>query len=94
MSQKLRSKLDLLFNEEHMEYWRTHMSDTVLAVPDPKIGRITIPKELLKECGIVKEVVFQCLDFKVEIWAKEDSRCGKMDSESYRNMGRKMAGLL
>ena len=94
MSQNLRSKLDLLFNEEHMEYWRTHMSGTVLAVPDPKIGRISIPKELLQECGIVKEVVFQCLDFKVEIWAKEDSRCGKMDSESYRDMGRKMAGLL
>lgn len=94
MSQELRSKLDLVFNEEHMKYWRTHLSDTTLAVPDPKIGRITIPKELLDKCGIVKEVVFQCLDYKVEIWAKEDTECGKLSSEDYRNMGRKMAGLI
>ena len=29
MSQAVRSKLDLAFDEDHMRYWRTYMSDTI-----------------------------------------------------------------
>lgn len=94
MSQAIRSKLDLAFNEDHMKYWRTYMSDTVTVVPDAKLGRITIPKEILDKCGIVKEVVFQCLDYKVEIWAKEEIEGGKFNSEEFRNMGKKIAGQI
>ncbi|MBQ8838962.1 MAG: hypothetical protein IJ005_06550 [Bacteroidales bacterium] len=92
MSQAIRSKLDLAFDEEHMRYWRTYMSDTVTVCPDAKLGRITIPREILDKAGIDKEVVFQCLDYKIEIWAKEELEGGKLSPEDFRSMGRKLAG--
>ena len=94
MSQAVRSKLDLAFDEDHMKYWRTYMSDTVTVVPDAKLGRITIPRELLDKAGIAKEVVFQGVDFKVEIWAKEELEGGCFSAEEFRNMGKKLAGRI
>ena len=94
MSQAVRSKLDLAFDEDHMKYWRTYMSDTVTVVPDAKLGRITIPRELLDKAGIAKEVVFQGVDFKVEIWAKEELEGGSFSAEEFRNMGKKLAGRI
>jgi MraZ protein len=52
MSQAVRSKLDLAFNDEHIRYWRTYMSNTAHVSPDAKLGRISIPKELLEAAGI------------------------------------------
>ena len=94
MSQAVRSKLDLAFDEDHIRYWRTYMSDTVTVVPDAKLGRITIPRELLDKAGIAKEVVFQGVDFKVEIWAKEELEGGCFSAEEFRNMGKKLAGRI
>ena len=77
MSEAVRSKLDLAFNDEHMKYWRTYMSNTAHVTPDAKLGRISIPKELLEAAGITKDVVVLGVDYKVEIWAKE-----KMDGST------------
>ena len=79
MSQAVRAKLDLAFDEDHMRYWRTYMSDTVTVVPDAKLGRITIPKEILEKAGIEKEVIFLGVDYKVEIWAKEELEGGSLN---------------
>ena len=94
MSQAVRSKLDLAFDEDHIRYWRTYMSDTVTVVPDAKLGRITIPREILDKAGIDKEVVFLGVDYKVEIWAKEEIEGGKLSSEEFRQMGKKIAGRI
>ena len=94
MSQAVRAKLDLAFDEDHMRYWRTYMSDTVTVVPDAKLGRITIPKEILDKAGINKDVVFQGVDYKVEIWAKEELEGGCLTSEEFRSMGKKLAGRI
>jgi len=94
MSQAVRSKLDLAFDEEHMKYWRTYMRDAVTVIPDAKLGRITIPKELLEKAGIEKEVIFQGVDYKVEIWAKEELEGGCLSNEEFRSMGKKLAGRI
>ena len=94
MSQAVRSKLDLAFDEDHMRYWRTYMSDTVTVVPDAKLGRISIPKEILEKAGIDKEVVFLGVDYKVEIWAKEELEGGSLSPEDFRMMGKKIAGRI
>ena len=94
MSQAVRSKLDLAFDEDHMRYWRTYMSDTVTVIPDAKLGRITIPKEILDKAGIDKEVVFLGVDYKVEIWAKEELEGGSLSAEDFRLMGKKIAGRI
>ena len=92
MSQAVRSKLDLAFDEDHMRYWRTYMSDTVTVVPDAKLGRITIPREILDKAGIGKEVVFLGVDYKVEIWAKEEMEGGRLSADEFRKLGRKISG--
>ena len=92
MSQAVRSKLDLAFDEDHIRYWRTYMSDTVTVVPDAKLGRITIPREILDKAGIDKEVVFLGVDYKVEIWAKEEIDGGRLSADEFRMLGRKISG--
>ena len=92
MSQAVRSKLDLAFDEDHMRYWRTYMSDTVTVTPDAKLGRITIPRDLLDKAGIDKEVVFLGVDYKVEIWAKEEIEGGRLSADEFRKLGRKISG--
>ena len=91
-SDSVRAKLDIPFNEEDMMYWRTFMADTVSATPDPKVGRISIPKELLDKCGIVKEVVFSCLGYKVEIWAKEAVEGSMLPEDQYKAKSKSLAG--
>lgn len=94
MSQAVRSKLDLAFDEDHIRYWRTYMSDTVTVVPDAKLGRITIPREILDKAGIDKEVVFLGVDYKVEIWAKEELEGGRLSADEFRQMGKKISGRI
>ena len=94
MSQAVRSKLDLDFDEDHIRYWRTYMSDTVTVVPDAKLGRITIPREILDKAGIDKEVVFLGVDYKVEIWAKEELEGGRLSADEFRQMGKKISGRI
>lgn len=94
MSQAVRSKLDLAFEEDHIRYWRTYMRNTVTVVPDAKLGRITIPSEILKLAGIEKEVVFFGVDYKVEIWAKEKLEDSCLSNEEFRLIGKKISGRI
>ena len=94
MSQAVRSKLDLAFDDEHIRYWRTYMSNTASVTPDAKLGRISIPKELLEAAGITKEVVVLGVDYKVEIWAKEKMYGGCLSAEEFRQMGKKISGRI
>jgi MraZ protein len=87
----VRAKLDIPFNEEDMMYWRTFMADTSSATPDPKLGRISVPKDLLEKCGIVKEVVFFCLGYKIEIWAKEALEGSRLSTEQFKAKSKSLA---
>ena len=69
-SEAVKSRLDLLDNR-HAAFWRRYMLERAVVTPDPKLGRITIPAELLEKIGVTKEVVFLGGDYKIEIWAKE-----------------------
>lgn len=69
-SEDVKSRLDI-FNSKHMLFWREYMRNRAIVEPDPKIGRISIPKKMLEAIGVNKEVVFAGSDFKIEIWAKE-----------------------
>jgi MraZ protein len=87
----VRAKLDIPFDEEDMMYWRTFMADTTSAIPDPKLGRISVPKDLLDKCGIIKEVVFFCLGYKIEIWAKEALEGSRLSTEQFKAKSKSLA---
>lgn len=70
-SQEMYGKLNVMFNSEHATLWREFMRDSAVVEPDGKLGRISIPSEMLQSIGITKEVVFSGNGYKVEIWAKE-----------------------
>ena len=69
-SEEVKSRLNF-FNRKHALFWREYMRDRAVVEPDPKLGRISIPKKLLEAIGVNKEVVFAGNDFKIEIWARE-----------------------
>jgi len=70
MSEDVKSRLNF-FNREHNNLWRILMSNRAAVEPDPKLGRIAIPKYLLDQIQVKKEVVFKGLDHKIELWAAE-----------------------
>jgi len=69
-SEEVKSRLNF-FKKEHALFWREYMRDRALVEPDEKLGRISIPKRLLDEIGVTKEILFAGNDHKIEIWAKE-----------------------
>ena len=71
-SEEVKSKLNF-FNRAIVE-------------PDAKLGRISIPKELLESIGVTKEVVFSGNDYKIEIWAKERFEASGISNEEFLNI--------
>ena len=50
--------------------------------------------KILEKAGIEKDVVFLGVDYKVEIWAKEELEGGRLSPEDFRMMGKKIAGRI
>ena len=71
------------FNNRHARFWRQYTRDRAIVEPDVKLGRISIPKQLLEEIGVSKEVVFSGCDYKIEIWAKEKFEASKLSNEEF-----------
>lgn len=81
-SDELKAKLNML-DSQHARFWRRFMLERALVVPDAKVGRITIPAELLSEIGVKKEVVFLGGDYKIEIWSKETFEESLLPEDQY-----------
>ena len=69
------------------------MYDRAMVTPDPKLGRISIPAELLEKIGVTKEVVFLGGDYKIEIWAKDRFESQIISEEEYRSMAEELSQL-
>lgn len=70
-SEELKGRLNF-FKREHAQFWRAYMRNRAMVEPDGKLGRISIPKKLLEEIGVQKELVFFGNDHKIEVWSKEN----------------------
>ena len=88
-SEALMAKLNF-FNENHARFWRMYTRNRAKVQPDEKLGRISIPKQLLDSIGVTKEVVFSGCDHKIEIWAKEKYESSEISNEEYISL----AGML
>lgn len=78
------------FNKAHATFWREYMRDCAVVEPDSKIGRISIPKQLLEAIGIEKEVCFFGVNHKIEIWASDRFEASRISNEEYISL----AGML
>lgn len=90
-SENVRSRLNF-FNKEHAAFWREYMRGTAQVEPDGKLGRLTIPKDLLNSIGVAKDVVFVGSNHIIEIWAKEKFEACRMSSEDYVSLAEKILG--
>ncbi len=70
-SEELKARLNF-FRRDHAQFWREYMRNRAMVEPDGKLGRINIPKKLLEDIGVQKELVFFGNDHKLEIWSKEN----------------------
>ena len=88
-SSEVKSRLNF-FNRDHAMFWREYMRDRAIVEPDGKVGRISVPKKLLEDIGVNKEVVFSGNDYKIEIWAREKFEEARISNEQYISL----AGML
>lgn len=95
-SEQVKARLNF-FNEEHAQFWRDYMRNRAVVEPDGKLGRISIPKNLLQSVGIerargVREVVFAGNDHMIEIWSKEAYEAGAMPQSDFVSLAKKILG--
>ena len=90
-SQAIKSSLNF-FNREHNLFWSQYMRDRALVEPDVKLGRISIPKKMLEEIGVDREVVFVGGDHKIEIWAKERYSENQLSNSEFLSLAEKILG--
>ena len=89
----IRGSLDIVFNREHAAFWRKYMSGCAVVEPDAKLGRISIPKELLESIGVIKEVIFAGVGYKIELWAKERRDAGLISDDKYEQTAVELSSL-
>ena len=90
-SEDIKSRLNF-FNPEHATFWRGYMSGRAVVEPDGKLGRISIPRQLLDSIGAGKEVIFAGNDHKIELWARERYESSLMDENAFAALAEKILG--
>lgn len=89
-SESIKSKINFLIKDEDA-FWREYSRGRALVEPDPKIGRLSIPKTLLESIGAGKELVFCGNDHKIEIWAKEEFEKSGLTPEQFVSLAEKLS---
>ena len=85
-----KAKLDF-FNDEHVQFWREYMRGIEVVEPDAKLGRISIPRNLLDAIGVTKEVVFLGIGSKLEVWAKESYEQSRIPNAKFVSIARSLS---
>ena len=84
-SKAILSQLNPLLRA-HNDLWRKYTDGCVEVTPDERLGRISIPKKLLEEIGVTKEVVFSGMGYKIEIWADEQRKAALISNEKFESI--------
>lgn len=77
------------FNKEHNRFLRGFYRGTAELVLDGN-NRLLIPKRLLEQAGIQKEVVLSGQDAKIELWAKEAYDSMEEDEQDFADLAEKI----
>lgn len=90
-SETVKSRLNF-FNKKHAEFWREYMRGTAIVEPDSKLGRVMIPKELLSEALIEKDVIFAGNNHLIEVWAKDRYEETRMSGSDFVSLAQEILG--
>ena len=90
-AEELKARLNF-FNRGHTALWRGYMSGRAVVEPDGKLGRISIPRQLLESAGIGKEAVFVGAGHKIELWARDRYESSVISDEDYVALAEEILG--
>ncbi len=84
MLAEIRIKLNLL-NAKHITFMREFCRGTLEVEMDAN-GRVLLPRRLLDEVGIDKEMIFAGQDRKIQLWDVEEYGCVAVTSEELSDL--------
>lgn len=87
---KIRSRINP-YNREHNRFLRNFFKGTADLVLDAS-NRLLIPKKLLEQAGIEKDVVLAGQDGRIEIWAMERYEMIDIPAEDFADLAEKLMG--
>ncbi|MBR3990005.1 MAG: hypothetical protein IKI85_05615 [Bacteroidales bacterium] len=83
-SEKVLETIDPELNAGDAMFWTKYNDGVSTLVPDGKLGRLSIPSELLASAGITKEVVFGGVGYKLQIWNPETRKASLLSEEEFK----------
>ena len=83
-SEKVLEGIDPELNAGDAMFWTKYNDGVSTLVPDGKLGRLSIPSELLASAGITKEVVFGGVGYKLQIWNPETRKASLLSEEEFK----------
>ena len=83
-SEKVLDTIDPELNAGDAMFWTKYNDGVSTLVPDGKLGRLSIPSELLASAGITKEVVFGGVGYKLQIWNPETRKSSLLSEEEFK----------
>lgn len=86
----IRSKINP-YNKEHSKFLRAFYKGSAELTLDGN-NRLLIPKRLLDQVNIDKELVMAGQDGKIELWAKETYEKAGMEEDDFSNLAEKILG--
>lgn len=79
------------YNREHNQLLREFFKNTAEVTLDSN-GRITLPRRLLDQIEVNKEIYLLGLDTKIEIWAKEVYEKSQISQDLFIELANKILG--
>jgi MraZ protein len=89
-SEEIRSRLNPL-NRSHAALWRKYTDGCVEVTPDERLGRISIPRKLLEEIGVTKDVEFAGMGYKIEIWDPSERKQALLSNEEFEAIANQLS---
>ncbi len=86
----LRAKLNP-YNKEHSKLLRAYYRGTAEITLDAN-NRLLIPKRLMEQAGIKKEIYMSGQDKKIEIWSKQTFDTNVVDENEFSELAEKLLG--
>jgi len=86
----LRTKLNP-YNKEHSKLLRAYYRGTAEITLDSN-NRLLLPKRLMEQAGIGKEIYMSGQDKKIEIWSKQNYDANMIDENEFSELAEKLLG--
>ena len=83
-SEKVLDGIDPELNTSDADFWTKYNDGVFTLVPDEKLGRLSIPSQLLSSVGITKEVVFGGVGYKLQLWNPETRKGDLLSDEEFK----------